>query len=715
MTFLAPTLLVGLDVIAAPIAIHLLNRRKVTVVRWGATRFLRESLNKNQRRLRVEDLILLLLRCLLIALLALAFARPVLNPGGAASTGAYGPAIQVLLLDQSASMEQSNGLQTRFEQAKAAAGKELERLAQGSQAALFLVSNRVNQIIARPTPQLTLVRHALDLAEPTGRTADLPSAIKTALETLRTSVGAKKEVVVFTDNQLNAWSGLEDVRTALLAAPDIQLRVVSAVEHGEDNVAITSLKPASSMIAAGQPVGCVVEVSNFGTTLVAATRVTLTADDGPPIDAAVIDQIEAGKSRAVQLNARFDKPGYYTLTAAIGSDRFPADNKRSLAIRVIDHLFTTIVDGDADAAPQDRAGFFLANALIPISPSRRESYYLKTETITPAALAAADLSRKNIIFLCDVARLDPAAAQNVQRYVREGGALVTFPGPQVKAATYNNDVILSEMLPARLGDLRDPGAEGKFASWQPNEYKSPVTAIWNENKNGNLGSVRATKFFPLTLTPSKNENESAHAIVNYADGSPAIAEKSYGKGRVVLFSSTANTKWSNLPIHPDFVPLLQRLVAFVAPDEQPGQINLQPGAALQVKVAADLVGREINVLVPGGKGKPRPTGKVELINQEAVVRYRDTDEPGAYRFFAAGSDRAIAACAVQIDPAESDLRTIPPEQLAGLTSKGVADAHVSHSETATGVRRELWGLLILLAALVALVEMVLAHKFSFAK
>ena len=381
------------------------------------------------------------------------------------------------------------------------------------------------------------------------------------------------------------------------------------------------------MIAAGQPVGCLVTVSNFSKSPATSTRVTLTADDGPPIDAAVIDQIEPGKSRAVQLNARFDKPGYYTLTAAIGSDRFPADNKRSLAIRVIDHLFTTIVDGDGDAALQDRAGFFLANALIPISPSRGENYYLKAETITPGALAAADLSRKNIIFLCDVARLDPAATQNLQSYVRKGGALVIFPGPQVKAATYNNDVILSEMLPARLGDLRDPGAGGKFVSWQPNEYKSPVTALWNDTKNGNLGSVRATKFFPLTLTTSRDRKELAHAIVNYTDGSPAIAEKSYGEGRVVLFSSTANTKWNNLPIHPDFVPLLQRLVAFVAPDEQPGQINLQPGAALQVKVAADLVGREINVITPNGKGVPRPAGKVELLNQEAVVRYRDTDEP----------------------------------------------------------------------------------------
>ncbi len=715
MTFLAPTVLAGLGVVAAPIAIHLLNKRRVTVVRWGATRFLLASLKTNQRRLRIEDLILLLLRCLLIALLALAFARPVLNPGGASSSAAYGPAIQVLLLDQSASMQQSNGFETRFEQAKASARQELERLAAGSQAALFLVTNRVNQIIARPTAPLTLVRHALDLAEPTDRTADLPAAIKTAIETLRTTAGAKKEVVVFTDNQLSAWTGLDDVKTALRSAPDVQLRVISAVDHGEDNLAITTLKPASNMLAAGQPVGCVVEVSNFGSTPATATHITLTADDGPPIDETVIDRIESGKSRAVQLNARFDKPGFYTLTAAIGSDRLPADNKRSLGIRVIDHLFTTIVEGDPEAAPPDRVGFFLANALVPISPSRRASYYLKTEMVAPAALASADLTRNNIVFLCDVGRLDPAATKNLQSYVREGGALVIFPGPQVRPAAYNDDPILRELLPAKLGEVRDPGATSQFASWQADHYPHSITALWNDGKNGNLGSVRATKYFPLTLIQPSDKSEAARAVVNYRDGTPAIAEKNYGKGHVVLFSSTATTQWNNLPIHPDFVPLLQRLVAFVAPDEQPGQLNLLPGAAFQARVAADLVGREVTVLAPTGKGKPRPAGRVELVNQEAVVRYREMEKAGAYRFFAAGSDRAIAACAVQIDPAESNLRAIPAEQLSGLTNKSAAPDNSAQPAPNAGVRRELWAWLVLAAALVALAEMVLAHKFSFAK
>src|SRR4026209_1348869 len=76
MSFLNPIMLAGLAAISVPIIIHLLNRRKFHKVVWAAMRFLQTSVEQNQRRMRVEDMILLALRCLLVALLALALARP---------------------------------------------------------------------------------------------------------------------------------------------------------------------------------------------------------------------------------------------------------------------------------------------------------------------------------------------------------------------------------------------------------------------------------------------------------------------------------------------------------------------------------------------------------------------------------------------------------------------------------------------------------------
>ena len=114
MGFLNPLLLFGLAAVSVPIIIHLLNRRKFQKVVWAAMRFIQASVERNQRWMRVEDLILLVLRCALLALLALALARPAFKNAGAQFLG-QSKVTAVLILDNSASMGMSDGTMTRFD------------------------------------------------------------------------------------------------------------------------------------------------------------------------------------------------------------------------------------------------------------------------------------------------------------------------------------------------------------------------------------------------------------------------------------------------------------------------------------------------------------------------------------------------------------------------------------------------------------------------
>lgn len=705
MAFLVPAVLAGAAAIAAPIAIHLLNKMQVKVVRWAAIRFLQESLQKNQRCLQIEDLILLLLRCLFIILLALAFARLVLNPGAAQEALGTGPMVAVVLVDQSASMGQSNGFQTLFDEAKTSAGKFIGNLAGGSQVALFLVGDRVNQAVPRPTANLPLVRRTLEVAEPTDGSSDMVAAVRLALETLKPFAGSRKEIFVFSDNQVSAWPKIDQIQTLLAEAPEVKLTVVNpSATSGADNLAITTLKAESGVPAAGRLTGFLVEVSNFGTVPVSGVRVTLAVDDGPPVDETVLGTVEPGKSQVVRLNARFAKPGYYTLRAAIPADRMPVDNERAVAVHVIEHMNVAVIEGGT-AAKDNRDGFFLVNGLAPVSPARRADYYLKIETAPPAWLQTADLARQEILFLANIPKLDPAASKAVEKYVREGGSLVIFPGALTTPASVNDDPVLAPLLPAKLGARKTGGP----LAWQSGKYTHPVTSLWNDPNNGNLGSVRATSWFPLTPSPS------AQTIVAFSDGTPAAVEAPYGKGRVVLFSTAATTDGNNFPIHPNFVPFLQRLIGHLSPRTSSESLVLAPGAVFQGRVSNDLVKREVSILTPGSKGTPRPAGKVEATNQDAVVRYHDTARTGAYRMMVAGDDKPVAAFAVQTDAKESDLRMLTGEQLAVL--KGGEPAAVSATSAApvVKVRRELWIYFVIAALLVFLTEMVLAHRFSFSR
>jgi len=718
MTFLAPIVLTGLGAVAVPVAIHLLNKLRVQTVYWGAMRFLLESLKKNRRRLRIEELILLVLRCLMIAVLALAFARPVINPGGNGEVATGSPAAVVLLADQSASMGQSDGMHTRMDLAKAAANRFLDRLAKGSQASLFLVTDRVNQVISRPTDNLALIKHALDVAEPGDRTADFPGAVRLALDTLRPFAGVKKEIVVFTDGQASSWKGIDDIKTQLAAASDVRMRVEAFGERGEDNTAITALTAESMVPATGQLFGCVAEVSNFSSAAATGVRVTLSLNEEAPCDEAFIERIEPGGRAAVRLNVRFAQAGFQTIRAAIPPDRFPVDNQRAVAVRVVDQMRATIVEGTEAKSKQDRDGFFLANALAPVPQARRADYYLKVDAAPPSWIDGADLTRLELIALCNVRDLTPAQARKLQKYVHDGGAMIVFPGPNVDPTGYNTGS-LKDLLPATLETLNDPGKNGEFAAWASGSFTHPVTSLWNDPHNGNLGTIRASKYYTLKLkTPDFAGMDAAkpQVVARYAGGEPAIAEWAVGKGRVALFSSGATSQWGNLPIHPDFVPLIERLLGYLTRRDRDSALTLLPGAVFQQTVDADSIGREFSVVRPDSKGKPRLGGKVELVNRDAVVRYRNTEKAGAYRVFISGAERPVAAFAVQMDPEESDLTAIPAARLAELNSEGNKPAAGTNAaKPSNGVRREFWGALLWLAALIALAEMILAHKFSLAR
>ena len=84
MNFINPALLLGFGAVSIPIIIHLLNRRRFRVVRWAAMEFLLAANRQNRRRVRIEHLIVLLLRCLIVALIVMVMARPLSTSAGLA-------------------------------------------------------------------------------------------------------------------------------------------------------------------------------------------------------------------------------------------------------------------------------------------------------------------------------------------------------------------------------------------------------------------------------------------------------------------------------------------------------------------------------------------------------------------------------------------------------------------------------------------------------
>ena len=165
MTFLNPLLLFGVGAIAAPIIIHMLMNRRMKPVVWAAMRFLKVTLDRNRRKMNIEDILLLVLRCLILALLAFALARPSLREGGIGVPG--GDEAAIILLDNSGSMSTSDGTVSRFEKAQKAAGQILDGLPAGSRVAVWLVSDTVRESVSEPARDLALARKSIREAKRT--------------------------------------------------------------------------------------------------------------------------------------------------------------------------------------------------------------------------------------------------------------------------------------------------------------------------------------------------------------------------------------------------------------------------------------------------------------------------------------------------------------------------------------------------------------------
>src|SRR5437870_10333756 len=127
LVFAHPAYLLGLAALALPILVHLFNRRRPRPLEFGAIEFVLRSQRQKARRLRLRQLLLLALRCLLIAGVALALARPSLEPRGAQAAVARGPQATALVVDASLSMRYRRGSQVLFARAKSEALAALDR------------------------------------------------------------------------------------------------------------------------------------------------------------------------------------------------------------------------------------------------------------------------------------------------------------------------------------------------------------------------------------------------------------------------------------------------------------------------------------------------------------------------------------------------------------------------------------------------------------
>ena len=405
-----------------------------------------------------------------------------------------------------------------------------------------------------------------------------------------------------------------------------------------------------------------------------------------------------------------------------------SDDQRTIAVRATDDLRILLVDGEPGAAEAENPTFYLRHALTPVPTSELDTYAIKTKKITPEELDSIKLNDFEAVVLANVPTISNPSLDAIAAYLKRGGGLIVFPGTKVNASFYNDNLAKKfDFLPATLGAIRgEPDQTEKFLTFQGDKYKHPIVLLWNDPGMGTLNSAHFYRSFELKPV----EGHSAHAgeaqvVLNFSDGSPAMMERTWGRGRVVLFGSTANTAWNDLALRTAYLPLIDRTLGFIL-NRQDARINIPVGSLFEWVCDPDWVNKEAVIVVSGDKKGVSLLRRIGMEEGLPLLRVEETEKAGGYEVQIKSDPPQILKFAVQSNPAESNLEELGPVQLESLA----AIAQVIHwtpqknlagqlnqplekmeSKGAT----ELWMILVILVLITTVIEMGLAAKFSATK
>jgi len=583
LPFLHPAVfLTGLGAVSVPILIHILNRRRFRLMDWAAMQFLLESVRRNRRRLRIEELILLALRCLVLLVLAIALARftgcraMTVLPGGAESQTA------VFVLDDSYSMGQRVGAGTILSAAMMDMMAEIERLSEGDQVAILLTSSgdRDEPFLA-PTvnPEKDPLMARLRGLTPSDRRAQWSETLSAAARVFESDKSITRRLYVYSDfRQVDLASTDESgsLRKEFDELRKLEVEVV-AMDFGRDattNLTIESMELVDKYAVAKVAARIRVEVRNRGDQPAKDVEVQLRARFVAPegiqsveLPTGVIPRIERRSTAPLEFEFRCPHAGAAALTAELPADELPGDNSAHLAIDVRDAIKVLAVDGRLDLSdPAESESFFL---LYSLDPDRNGSAGAKVEVISPTSLPETPLADQDLVALLNVGELPISLDGNgtatwpqveaLTEYVREGGGLVIFTGDRVNPTFYNGPMYAegSGLSPFRLGPRRgDPSKREAFYRLDPRSIAAhESTAVFRSYLAAGIDPTRFIRFYALTGTnpvaapPSRPDVKAPRVLARFADedNSAAIVSRQIGAGTVMVFYSTASMRWNDWP------------------------------------------------------------------------------------------------------------------------------------------------------------------------
>jgi hypothetical protein len=755
--FLNKPFLLGLFAAAIPVLIHLFTRKKAKKLDFSTVDFIRDVARRETKRLRLGNLLIMILRMAAIAAFVLAMARPAFV--GPLIKGRGSTAV-VVVLDNSASMGSLKERRNLFSYGCDVAREIFGGLGEKDEGSLIPVCGAPEgapesaALVAGPARLTGMVQ----LVGLSNGSSSPRQALALAYSLLDGSKEINKELYVVSDFQASQWQELErsqlqggqpepqpeqrsrgqlrnerlqrkGIRTALV--PISQSPTDSPAGFPLENLSIEKAEIVPLPVAREQMLEFV--VVNHGLSSARGVPVRLLSD-GKEIAVKYLD-VEPGSGAKASLKLALDSREMRAreINICLPPDVFPLDNTYFLAVqppRQIDVL--VVSDEQASQArkiPGEGASGidFVSLALRPVAMGGTGNLWgFIPHRVATDELSETNLRRAKCVILENVSRLSGRGLDLLKEFKDSGGTLLIVLGDKVDIRYYN-ERLLPALFPARLvgvegtsdggeygqGERRGEGqrerqgegrvqergkGQGSFFSLVATIASHPILRSFDVSRGE---AVSGARFYRLIRAEGLEESR---VVAEFSQGLPAILEAN----GALLFTSSFEPEWNDLVVSGAFLPLLHEMLRYLCGAGSLVGRDFHPGDVMEEELPP---GQEASVSLVDPAGKELRISKTKL-GTSLLVRSEPMNELGTYRLLA--GDEELSAFGVNIDPAESRLEALSKRELLKIFGGASIIGQDSRSELA-GVARpgqEMWPFFLLLCLGFLVAELLVARSIA---
>jgi hypothetical protein len=382
---------------------------------------------------------------------------------------------------------------------------------------------------------------------------------------------------------------------------------------------------------------------------------------------------------------RFAVPGEHLVEAVLEGDEHRVDNRRLYLCSVPENVRVLVLDesvaGDAPGAAsegppggasgpdraEDRLDYrsaYLSRAIAPPShPGAERVSRFAARVINTSQVDYENLESYAAVVFTDANTLSEAGVAKLESYVSDGGALWLFLGPRVNIYQYNK-LLFKEgqgLLPCRLKEGGAVSAAGGKEAPYIRFGESAHPALAQLTGSGNT-DAKFLSYMDLEVKPD------SRVVLSLSNGVPAVLEKSFGRGRVLLANTTAGVDWTYLPATIEFPILVQELMRYLVGNPD-ASVNLNVGDRFEQPVYVST--QHLLLKHPDGR-KERLTPRKREDRQNAwSVGFEGTRQQGLYEFTDVSADvLPRLRFVVNQKPEEGDLSRLSREDFGEAFGRG---------------------------------------------